>query len=197
MQVPQRDPAAPLCLDPCLQESDSEKELVYTGHALPGRDTGPHTSLGDRKCPVKWPPATSEISPAWAQTWVARRDPTGPCPAREDRHAGPPPRPPGPSPQRPRQETPRWPFARKVPGAFSTKMTLESCRKLWPDSTILFPPSTGQLAALCFSTRGSSWADRWAAGTGTPVRQSPPPPGPDAPQRPSPSGTSASKQLLR
>ena len=51
----------------------------------------------------------------------------------------------------------------EIPGAFSTKMTLESCRKLWPDRTIFFPPRTGQLAALCFSTRGSSWADRWAA----------------------------------
>ena len=54
-------------------------------------------------------------------------------------------------------------FAQEVPGAFSTKMTLESCRKLCPDRTIFFPPRTGQLAALCFSTRGSSWADRWAA----------------------------------
>lgn len=53
-------------------------------------------------------------------------------------------------------------ISKDVPGAFSTKMTLESCRKLWPDRTILFPPWTAQLAALCFSTRGSSWADRWA-----------------------------------
>lgn len=72
--------------------------------------------------------------------------------------------PPGTNPhQCPKQDTLHGLFVRKVPGAFSTKMTLESCRKLWPDRTIFFPPRTGQLAALCFSTRGSSWADRWAA----------------------------------
>lgn len=49
-----------------------------------------------------------------------------------------------------------------IPGAFSTKMTLESCRKLWPVSIIFFPPITGKLSVLCFSTRGSSWADLWA-----------------------------------
>lgn len=112
------------------------------------------------------PSATPEVNLLLAQTLMAGRSPSGYGPRLYTRTHTQRPPPPGPHGPSAHPETLDGLFLREIPGAFSTKMTLESCRKLWPDRTILFPPRTGQLATLCFSTRGSSWADRWAAGSG-------------------------------
>lgn len=54
--------------------------------------------------------------------------------------------------------------AYSLPCALSTNTTLESCWKLCPLRSICSPPEAQQLSMLCLSTRGSSWAERWAAG---------------------------------
>lgn len=51
------------------------------------------------------------------------------------------------------------------PWFFSMKMTLESELKFCPVRIICWPPRTEQLSMSCFSTMGSSCAERWAAGT--------------------------------
>lgn len=51
------------------------------------------------------------------------------------------------------------------PWVFSMKTTLESELKFCPVRIICWPPRTEQLSMSCFSTMGSSWAERWAAGT--------------------------------
>ncbi len=51
------------------------------------------------------------------------------------------------------------------PCVFSIKMTLESELKFCPVRIICWPPRTEQLSMSCFSTMGSSCAERWAAGT--------------------------------
>lgn len=53
----------------------------------------------------------------------------------------------------------------RLPCVFSIKMTLESELKFCPVRIICWPPRTEQLSMSCFSTMGSSWAERWAAGT--------------------------------
>lgn len=51
------------------------------------------------------------------------------------------------------------------PWVFSTNMTFESELKFCPVRIICWPPRTEQLSRSCFSTMGSSWAERWAAET--------------------------------
>lgn len=58
-----------------------------------------------------------------------------------------------------------WLDATHSPWFFSRKMTLESELKFCPVRIICWPPRTEQLSMSCFSTMGSSCADRWAAGT--------------------------------
>ena len=48
------------------------------------------------------------------------------------------------------------------PWVFSMKITLESELKFCPVRIICWPPRTEQPSISCFSTRGSSWAERWA-----------------------------------
>lgn len=55
-------------------------------------------------------------------------------------------------------------LAEYSPWVFSIKMTLESELKFCPVKIICWPPRTEQLSMSCFSTIGSSWADRWAVG---------------------------------
>lgn len=50
------------------------------------------------------------------------------------------------------------------PWFFSMKMTLESELKFCPVRIICWPPRTEHLSMSCFSTMGSSCAERWAAG---------------------------------
>lgn len=51
------------------------------------------------------------------------------------------------------------------PWVFSMKTTLESELKLCPVRIICWPPRTEQPSMSCFSTKGSSCAERWAART--------------------------------